>query len=138
MTIRQALRGDAAALVPLLAQLGYAVSESDLWLRLSQMRDAATLVAVDGERIVGVASVAVRETLTGGAQPSIEGFVVEESARSRGVGAELLAAVEAWARRRGFGSIRVQSNAVRERAHAFYLREGYAILKQSVAFEKPL
>jgi hypothetical protein len=34
--------------------------------------------------------------------------------------------------------LRVRSNAIRERAHAFYLRDGYTRVKTSAVFEKPL
>jgi hypothetical protein len=34
--------------------------------------------------------------------------------------------------------MRVRSNAIRERAHAFYLRDGYARVKTSAVFEKAL
>ena len=34
--------------------------------------------------------------------------------------------------------VRVRSNVVRERAHQFYLRAGYAIVKTSLVFEKSL
>ena len=48
----------------------------------------------------------------------------------------LLAAAEAWAREHGFASMRVRSNILRERAHRFYLREGYIEKKRQAVFLK--
>ena len=42
----------------------------------------------------------------------------------------------AWAREHGFGSILVRSQVMREDAHRFYLREGYAQTKTSAVFSK--
>jgi GNAT superfamily N-acetyltransferase len=68
----------------------------------------------------------------------IEGFVVDEQARSGGIGARLLEALEIWARARGCNALRVQSNVIRKRAHAFYERHGYVKLKTQFAFRKQL
>jgi len=66
------------------------------------------------------------------------GTTVLDAARSLGVGARLLAAAEAWSRDAGFARMRVRSNVVRERAHRFYVREGYVERKRQVVFEKDL
>jgi GNAT superfamily N-acetyltransferase len=71
-------------------------------------------------------------------QAEIAGLIVDESARGVGLGRELVAAAEAWARARGCRVIRVRSNVVRERARAFYEREGFVVLKTQRVFEKPL
>jgi GNAT superfamily N-acetyltransferase len=65
-------------------------------------------------------------------------LVVDEAVRSRGAGARLLDAAEAWARERGCAEMRVQSNVVRERAHTFYERHGYATIKAQYKLLKPL
>jgi GNAT superfamily N-acetyltransferase len=68
----------------------------------------------------------------------IAGLVVDEARRSEGVGPRLLRAAEDWARARGCRAVRVRSNVVRERAHAFYEREGYGRIKVQQVFEKPI
>lgn len=73
-----------------------------------------------------------------GARPEILSVVVDSQVRSQGVGSALVKACEEWARGRGFSRIRVRSNAKRERAHAFYIREGYTQEKQQAVFEKDL
>jgi GNAT superfamily N-acetyltransferase len=57
---------------------------------------------------------------------------------AQGTGARLLEAAETWALESGVSLIRVSSNVGRERAHAFYMREGYGIIKTSHQFSKRL
>ena len=68
----------------------------------------------------------------------LTGLVVRDGVRSLGVGRRLCAAIEEWARGRGITTVRVTSRSTRERAHAFYLREGYSEIKTSKVFEKAL
>jgi GNAT superfamily N-acetyltransferase len=53
-------------------------------------------------------------------------LVVAKDRRGHGIGAELVAAAEAWLGKQGCGLIEVTSNTKRMRAHAFYERLGYA------------
>jgi GNAT superfamily N-acetyltransferase len=69
-------------------------------------------------------------------QAEIAGLIVDESARGAGLGRDLVAAAGVWARARGCRVIRVRSNVVRERARAFYEREGFVVLKTQRVFEK--
>ncbi len=66
------------------------------------------------------------------------GLVVDESARGRGVGGKLLAAVEEWARQNGCGVVSVRSNIIRHQAHKFYAAHGYQQIKTQHSFRKPL
>jgi GNAT superfamily N-acetyltransferase len=90
---------------------------------------------VDGT-VVGWIDLSVEYHLQSEPAALIGGLVVAEAARDQGIGRQLCEAAEAWARQRGLARIRVRSNAVRERAHAFYLREGYRRVKTSAVLEK--
>jgi GNAT superfamily N-acetyltransferase len=79
-----------------------------------------------------VTSLAVSDTALVG------GLVVDEPHRSANIGAALLVAAERWAIEHGARTMTVSSRVTRERAHRFYEREGYALLKTSHVFEKPL
>lgn len=68
----------------------------------------------------------------------ITGLVVDSRHRGAGAGRLLVQRVEAWARARGFAVIGVRSNVIRERAHTFYERLGYAVVKSQKVFRKPL
>jgi GNAT superfamily N-acetyltransferase len=120
-------------------QLGYDVSAAQISERLAgRNEDREVVVAENATGVVGWAGVCVEEGFVEGRHATIEGFVVDAQVRGAGVGAQLLDAVEAWARTRGCGAMRVQSNVIRERAHAFYERHGYRKLKAQFAFRKTI
>jgi GNAT superfamily N-acetyltransferase len=142
IAIRAARDGDAVALADLSRQLGYPLDAVEMSRRLARVRAAGAgevFVAEDVHaQLVGWTHVVPRVQLEDGAFAELAGLVVDESVRGSGVGAALLAAAEDWARAQGFASIRVRSNVIRERAHRFYEREGYARIKAQAVFRKPL
>ena len=126
--IRAAEPADAAQLAQLLCELGYSNQAEDVVRRLSGMdaRREWVLVATEGERLVGLAAYAVIPWFASdGAHCRLSAMVVAGSARSRGVGAALLDAVERQARELGCTAMEVTSAEQRLRAHAFYERHGY-------------
>lgn len=110
--------------------------------RLARVRGAhagEVFVAVDlHDRVLGWTHVVPRLQLEDAPFAELAGLVVDVGARGRGAGALLLRAAEDWARTQGFAQLRVRSNVVRERAHRFYLRAGYAERKRQVVFVKAL
>lgn len=139
MTIRAARTEDAPRISDLMHQLGYDVSAGEIAQRLSRRDDQREVIlACDGDNTVGWAAVCVEEGFVEGRVAWIEGFVVDDNARGAGVGARLLDTAEEWARSKGCTTMRVQSNVIRERAHAFYERHGYVKMKAQYAFRKPL
>jgi len=66
------------------------------------------------------------------------GLVVDARQRRQGVGRRLVAAVEAWAARRGLELVSVRSNVARAESHPFYERLGYARVKTQHAYRKRL
>lgn len=136
--IRPATADDAAAISRLMAQLGYDVAPEVIADRLQRLVCREVFVALSRERIVGWAAVCADEPFVEGLGAHLEGLVVEESVRSLGIGAALLERVEAWARQRGCTELRVHSNVIRERAHAFYRRRGYTTVKAQYYFSKLL
>lgn len=138
--IREANAADADALARLSGELGYPAAAAAITRRLADIATAeagVVLVAVDArDAVLGFAQVEPRCLLFKDPFVELAALVVDAEARGRGAGAALLAAVEAWTRAQGFASVRVRSNVLRERAHRFYLREGYAESKRQVVFEK--
>ena len=136
--IREARPKDAAAIAGLIAELGYEAAEADVRRRLKRMRKHGEppLVA-DLEGVVGCLTWHVTPVLH---RPRPVGRItmmaVAESARGQGIGARLLASVEARLRDLGCGIVEVTSNMKRMRAHGFYGREGYE--RTSYRFMKPL
>ena len=133
---------DAARVAALTTQLGYPVTAEELARRLAGVRTHhghELLVAVDREdRAIGWIHVARHPTLESSEVAVIHGLVVDESARSGGIGRALVDAAEAWSREHGATSIIVRSRSTRRRAHRFYQKIGYREVKRSHVFEKPL
>lgn len=141
-TIRSARNYDAPALAALCGELGYPATRQQVVARLAAIEAESAgrlFVAEDAEgRVTGWLQVAIHAHLVEDEVAEVIGLVVTESARSAGVGAELLRAAEAWALERGAAQMRVRSRIERERAHHFYERAGYVRRKTSYVFAKPL
>lgn len=140
VTIRPARPADVAGLAALMAQLGYPSSAAEVAARLPHLLDdpdQMVAVAVDpDDRPTGSVHVVVRRQLESDAWVEVATLVVDEQARCAGAGRALLAHAEAWAAARGFALVQLRSNVIRERAHRFYLREGYEKVKAQVLFRK--
>lgn len=131
--------GDAEGIARLCAQLGYPTDGKSIRRRLDGLDAAhAVFVARRDAAVEGWIHVAVTRALEYEPCAEILGLVVDEHARSRGHGAALVAAAEAWARGQGLPEMRVRSRNARERAHAFYRREGYEDWKGQLVFRKRL
>jgi len=142
VTIRRARASDAARIAELSGQLGYPATPREMAGRLkSVLREKHSQCYVAEaklEGVIGWVHVIVTSLLEEKKQGEIKGLVVDEMVRSRGAGAKLLDEAEKWARRMGCKGMSVRSNVFRERAHEFYLRQGYEHYKTQKAFRKSL
>ena len=106
----------------------------DYWSAVEETRARLgdVLVAdVDGD-VVGICQVIIFQHFqhTGGWCCEIESVHVRKDMRSRGIGAQMLRAVEDLARRRGCYRVQLTSRNVREDAHRFYRANGYGQTSQ--------
>lgn len=140
IAIREAEERDAGALAELTTQLGYPSTEKEIEDRLSRVKQEGTAIFVAEAEGRVVAWIGIREDfcLEFGAYSEIVGLVVHEKARGQHIGEQLASTAEAWAKQRGHTRLRVRSNVVRERAHRFYERLGYAVTKRQAVFLKTL
>jgi GNAT superfamily N-acetyltransferase len=141
LVIRKIEVADARAAAQLSAELGYPVESGEMAQRiekLEQLNGHAVLVACAADAVVGWIDIAIVHHLATGAHGEIGGLVVSAEYRSRGAGRALLARAEKWVAERRVGMIIVRSRTTRERAHRFYLREGYTLTKTSAVFCKGL
>ncbi|MGC2485929.1 MAG: GNAT family N-acetyltransferase [Acidimicrobiales bacterium] len=98
----------------------------------TRRRRGDVLVATYGNDVVGVCQVMVFPHFqhTGGWCCELESVHVRADQRSRGVGAQLLDAAEALARREGCYRMQLTSRNVRLDAHRFYERQGFEATSQ--------
>jgi len=145
--IRELRIDDAEAAARLSGELGYPVSEAVMADRIRSIIDlpdhasfVASLVhdSAGAQGIVGWIDIGVTYHLQAEKYVEIGGLVVSSTARSLGVGRLLVARAEKWALERGIPTMHVRSQIARERAHRFYLREGYLRTKTSAVFSKKL
>jgi GNAT superfamily N-acetyltransferase len=129
LRVREAEPGDLEAITNLVGQLGYPSEEGAVAQRLERLAAdprSWVYVAVDAERVVGLASVHVMPILERDDPTArITAMVVEEAARGSGVGRALLERLEEVARDEGCGRIYLKTRYEREEAAAFYRRMGF-------------
>ena len=129
LIVRDARAADAGDIARLSTQLGYPADAAAIPARLVRLADSAdnrTLVAVDGDVVVGVETVHLRMTLNHDAPlGQITMLVVDETHRGTGAGRALVEAAEAWVAQQGCDRIIVNTALHRAGAHAFYERLGY-------------
>jgi len=137
--IRPAEPEDAERVAELSRQLGYPATAAVMRARLASVAaDPAQSILVAGRPAAAFIHLRVVESLTSPRETEIEALVVDEAARSRGLGKRLIAATIEFARQRGCAAVRVRSQVKRERAHAFYEREGFARVKTQHVFTRSL
>ena len=140
--IRLAEECDATALARLSGQLGYPSTQDQIRDRLRRLapsaRDSVFVAEADDGSVIGWVHVSANHLLETGTRAEINGLVVDEAQRSLGAGKRLLDEAERWAQAQGCESVNLRSNVVRERAHGFYLRNGYEHYKTQKAFRKKL
>ena len=141
LIVRDATLADAARLAELSGVLGYPNSMAAIRDRLKRLRPRSgdiVFVADQLPPVMGWVHAAEQELLDSGRRCEILGLVVAPEGRGRGVGRQLVLAVEEWASERGLGQLTVRSNIVRAESHPFYERLGFVRLKTQHAYHKQL
>jgi len=140
--VRVAVKSDVEAIARLAGELGYPSRVTQVRERLAAIEgnaEHATFVAATptGE-VVGWIHLSQVRSLTTDSRAEITGLVIDSGIRGAGVGRLLIEQGESWARELGLATIGLHSNIIRERAHTFYLRLGYAVTKSQKVFRKAL
>lgn len=148
MRVRRATSEDIPVIAHLATQLGGAVDIDGLPIRLRRILDHAHHAVFLAERDVsddamvsepcGFVAAEHRLLLQFGESIELITLVVDEASRRQGVGSQLVAAVEAWAARRGVPRVRVRSSLTRDESHAFYPAIGYALEKTQHCYQRTL
>jgi GNAT superfamily N-acetyltransferase len=141
MKVRPATVEDATAIATLSAQLGYPVSQAAMEERLATVlrrNDETVLVGHESGVVIGWIHGAEQRFLEADVRCELLGLVVDQGHRRKGVGQQLVRAVEWWARNRGIKEVSVRSNIVRPESHPFYERLGYGRTKTQHVYRKQL
>ena len=141
LVIRRATLGDAPRVAELSGTLGYPANAEEMARRLESIlahEAHAVFVAEATGEVVGWTHGSERQMLESDPRCEILGLVVGGGQRGKGVGRQLVQAVEDWARTRGLAQIFVRSNVVRPESHPFYERIGYERYKTQHAYRKRL
>ncbi|MEW2427271.1 GNAT family N-acetyltransferase [Micromonospora sp. NPDC047644] len=137
MLIREFVDGDWSQVLPIIEEViraqetftyDPAMTAEQSYSMWVEAAPARTVVAVDGERVLGTAKMGTNRPGPG-AHVSTASFMVAAAARGRGVGTALCRDALAWARQRGYAGM--QFNAVAESngsAVRLYRREGFEVV----------
>ncbi len=126
--IRRADPTDIAALAALATASGDdGGDDAGLPARLARMLDQPTHAVFLAEDDAGPCGFATAEhrLAADGERVELTCLAVQESARRHGVGSQLVAATEAWARRRGVDRVQVAVVLARDAGNAFCQALGY-------------
>jgi ribosomal protein S18 acetylase RimI-like enzyme len=127
--VRAATAADAEHVARLVSALGYTTSPAQMGRRLESIlrdEDFATLVAAEGERIVGFIGTRVGPFYeSDGIHGQIMALAVAADCQRHGVGRMLMDAAESLLMKRGVSVVVVTSGNHRDAAHAFYEKHGY-------------
>jgi ribosomal protein S18 acetylase RimI-like enzyme len=139
IVIRLATVEDAERVAALSTQLGYPTTLEKAQSFLARVaREPAHVVQVAVENDLVVGWIHARAMIHDVQAAEIEGLVVDEVCRGRGIGRLLTQASEQWMQERGCSTVYVRSDVIREQAHRFYEGLGYENIKTSLTFCKKL
>ncbi|MGW5558930.1 N-acetyltransferase family protein [Micromonospora sp. NPDC003944] len=137
MLIREFVDGDWSRVWPIIEEViraqetfpyDPAMTADQSYAMWVETKPGRTVVAVDGERVLGTAKMGTNRPGPG-AHVSTASFMVAADARGRGVGTALCRDALTWARQQGYAGM--QFNAVvesNESAVRLYQREGFEVV----------
>ena len=138
ITIREVVAEDAAEITVLSHQLGYSISEQqtlqNIYL-LKQTKQHEVFVAVHEQKVIGWMGLFYNISLTSPPLCEIQGLVVHEQYRSKGIGKMLIEKAKEWSINKSTKKLRLRCNIKRTEAILFYQKIGFAEVKQQKVFE---
>lgn len=138
--LRDVTPADFGTVRRLIGQLGYEPDEAEFRARFERVLATPghrVIVAENDGAVVGVLHVFERPALDKGCEAVVQALVVDDRARSQGVGEALMREAEAWARSRGLAATSLYTRVDRDRARAFYERIGYRLKATSHLMSQP-
>lgn len=144
MTIRKALPADSIILAHLACRMWeHEPTELEAEFKaLTDSPEAACFLAFDNENAIGFAQCQLRHDYVEGCETSpvgfLEGIYVDEGCRLSGVGRQLLAACEAWARSVGCTEFASDCELDNSISLAWHMKNGFAEMGRTIWFAKKL
>lgn len=147
LDIRQAVAADLPHVLALYAQPGLddgqilSIKQAEAMLAtFARYPSYRLFVACDGDQVVGTYALLVMHNLAHCGTPSavVEDVVVDATRRSQGIGEAMMRHAMGLAAQAGCYKLALSSNAIRERAHAFYESIGFERHGYSFVVRPPL
>jgi GNAT superfamily N-acetyltransferase len=138
---RQMSSDDAAAVTALSRQLGYPLPAEQILQNITLIlssNDHDAFVAIYDSEVVGWIGVAQAIMIESKPFCEINGLVIDENHRGKGVGKLLVERATLWAKQKGNDMLRLRCNVRRAEAHQFYLHLGFKEIKQQTTFSLDL
>jgi GNAT superfamily N-acetyltransferase len=136
--IRQIEPQDSAAITQLSDQLGYALTEEQITKNIHAVlsnEDHDAFVAVYENKVVGWIGVAHTIMIEMTPYCEINGLVIDEKYRGKGIGRSLIERAKQWGKEKGDTTIRLRCNVKRKETHLFYQHLGFIETKEQKNFE---
>ena len=134
---RQMSSEDSAAVAALSRQLGYPLSSQQVLRNINAVRrskDHDAFVAIYNSHVVGWIGLAQTILIESLPFCEINGLVIDENHRGKGIGKLLVEKAKQWAKEKGDDTLRLRCNVKRTEAHEFYRHLGFKETKQQTTF----
>ena len=128
---------DAEAVNRLSRQLGYPLTPGQTLQNITAVlssNDHTAYVAAYEDKIVGWIGAAYTIMIEVMPHCEINGLVIDEDHRGKGIGKMLIEALKGWAKEKGTDTLSLRCNVKRTEAHLFYQHLGFTEIKQQKNF----
>ena len=128
---------DADAVTTLSRQLGYPLSAEHILQNITavlQSEDHDAFVAIYNSEVVGWIGLAQVIMIESVPFCEINGLVIDENHRGKGIGKLLVEKAKQWAKQNRNNTVRLRCNVKRTEAHKFYQHLGFKEIKLQTAF----
>jgi GNAT superfamily N-acetyltransferase len=136
--IRQIRPQDSTEITQLSRQLGYLLSEDQITKNIQTVlsnKDHDAFVAIHENKVVGWIGVAHTIMIEMTPYCEINGLVIDEKHRGKGIGKLLIERAKQWGKEKGNTTIRLRCNVKRKETHLFYQHLGFIETKEQKNFE---
>lgn len=135
--IRPMIQADMKVVQKLAVELGYPDSIELLEERFTNLLELSfhRLLVLDDGGIKGWIHLEKTFSLISPIRIKVNALVVTEKERGKSYGKALLENAKVWAKETGVSTIYLSANIIRDKSHAFYLKNGFSKTKTSHFFE---